>query len=79
LAAVQIHFAGGRRRDYLIFHRPDVANAAGRTAGSWWVRSLACVPGLADLDLRRRQDALEAEAGLAKLDLAWLSQQLGGE
>jgi DNA invertase Pin-like site-specific DNA recombinase len=68
LAAVQIWFAGGkRRRDYLILHRPPKANKSARVEGGWWCRSLAGIVGGADL--RNREDALAYEAELRDISL----------
>jgi DNA invertase Pin-like site-specific DNA recombinase len=39
LAAVQLFFKGGCRREYLQFHRPPRANGSGRTPGYWQARS----------------------------------------
>jgi DNA invertase Pin-like site-specific DNA recombinase len=74
LAAVQVFFAeGGRRRDYLILHRPPKANNWGRQDGGWWARSLASVAP-ANLDLRRSKDARSLEAALSKVDLKPVSE-----
>jgi hypothetical protein len=68
LCAVQVNFASGTRRDYLIHY-----HAAGyRRPGGWWARSLATVAAPGDLDLRRPEDAQALEADLAKLDVARL-------
>jgi DNA invertase Pin-like site-specific DNA recombinase len=70
LCAVQVFFNDkGRRRDYLILHRPAKANKSGRTPGGWWARSLASVVQPGDLDLRRRKDALALAEVLEGLDL----------
>jgi DNA invertase Pin-like site-specific DNA recombinase len=61
LAALQVWFAGSkRRRDLLILHRPRAG---------WWARSLADVAAPGDLDLRNRDHAARLEAVLAGLDL----------
>jgi DNA invertase Pin-like site-specific DNA recombinase len=66
LAAVQVWFAGGERhRDYLVFYRPQRANAGGQ----WWVRSLASVAAPGDLDLRKKSDARQLERALGAIDL----------
>jgi DNA invertase Pin-like site-specific DNA recombinase len=71
LAAVQIWFAGGkRRRDYLILHRPPKANKSARVEGCTSVRSLAGIHDPADLDLRRREDAAALEEVLTEVDMA---------
>jgi hypothetical protein len=69
LAAVQIFFAGGKRRDYLILHRPAFGNAATHRERQAWCRTLATVIREDDLDLRRRADAAALAAELAALDL----------
>jgi hypothetical protein len=60
-----VYFAGGRHRDYLIYHR---AGRRHRKSG-WWARSLVSAAHHDDLDLRRRQDALALEQELLALDL----------
>jgi DNA invertase Pin-like site-specific DNA recombinase len=65
LCAVQVHFEGGRVRDYLILNRPPRSNQHGTTPGSWTVRSFAGVQGQGDFDLRRRENAHKLEAVLA--------------
>jgi DNA invertase Pin-like site-specific DNA recombinase len=70
LCAVQMWFTGGeRRRDYLIYHRPDRANQHGVAKGGWSARSLADVAAPGDLDLRRPEDAHLLEQHLAEMDL----------
>jgi DNA invertase Pin-like site-specific DNA recombinase len=69
LAAVQIWFAGGEHRDYLIVHRPPLRTPQFRRPGGWWARSLADAAALGDLDLRKPTDAKKLEAALAALDL----------
>jgi DNA invertase Pin-like site-specific DNA recombinase len=65
LAAIQLRFTGGRTRNYLISFR-----AADRhQPGSWTVRSFAGVPGLGDLDLRRREQAQALEPVLEAMEL----------
>jgi DNA invertase Pin-like site-specific DNA recombinase len=77
LAAVQIYFTGGARRDYLILHRHALAGRAAKVAGlkkrrpaQWSARSMADVPGSTDLDLRRRDHARRLEKALLALDLS---------
>jgi DNA invertase Pin-like site-specific DNA recombinase len=68
LCAIQIWFAGGRRRDYLIMHI-----APGRyRPGGWWARSLAEVVPPGDLDLRRPEHVAELVEALEAIDLAAL-------
>jgi DNA invertase Pin-like site-specific DNA recombinase len=63
VAAVQVYFTGGTRRDYVILHRPAKANAAARTKSEWWVRSMAdTAPG--PFDLRKHRDAARLEKAL---------------
>jgi DNA invertase Pin-like site-specific DNA recombinase len=65
LCAVQINFAEGGRRDYLISYRPAVH---GRDS-IWECRSLAGAVAADDLDLRRRQDAHDLEQALQAANL----------
>jgi DNA invertase Pin-like site-specific DNA recombinase len=69
LAAVQIWFTGGARRDYLILSRPATGGAAGHKESSWWACSLAEATGPDDLDLRERKDVLDLERALNQIDL----------
>jgi hypothetical protein len=63
LAAVQVHFAGGGWRDYLLLHRPPKANARVRTPGRWYVASARDFdPG----DLRDREEARQMEEFLRR-------------
>jgi DNA invertase Pin-like site-specific DNA recombinase len=65
LAAVQVFFESGARRDYLIH-----CQAAGHCRkGDWSVRSLASVADPADLDLRRRDHAARLERVLSALKI----------
>jgi DNA invertase Pin-like site-specific DNA recombinase len=62
VAAVQVFFESGARRDYLIH-----CQAAGHCRkGGWSVRSLADVVKLGPLDLRRREDASRLAAAFAE-------------
>jgi DNA invertase Pin-like site-specific DNA recombinase len=71
LCAVQIWFAGGkRRRDYLILHRPPRSNGKATKEGGWWVRSLASVAKPGDLDLRKPAQAAKLEGALSRVDPA---------
>jgi hypothetical protein len=77
LAAVQIHFAGGKtHRDYLILHRPPRANAQVRTEGGTWCESLAELYDPADMDLRNPGDAAALEAELLERDLDQLKSKM---
>jgi DNA invertase Pin-like site-specific DNA recombinase len=67
LAAVQIWFAGGAHRDYLILHKAATGGSVGVRPIRWWARSLGEVsPG--KLDLRRREDVRQLEVALATAD-----------
>jgi hypothetical protein len=69
VAAVQVFFESGARRDYLIFTQ-DAGN--GRQAGAW-VDSVDPEEA-ADLDLRQREDAAAYEKRLGEWDYAgWLT------
>jgi DNA invertase Pin-like site-specific DNA recombinase len=72
VAAVQIFFAGGARRDHLVLYKPTKKNSRGGVEGRWWVRGVADVPGPADLDLRKKADARRLEKALGAVDLAGL-------
>jgi DNA invertase Pin-like site-specific DNA recombinase len=65
LAAVQLYFAGGAHRDYLIVIQP----AAFRRPGGRWRDSLATAADAKELDLRRSEDAAALEKVLAEMDL----------
>jgi DNA invertase Pin-like site-specific DNA recombinase len=68
VAAVQVFFESGARRDYLIF-----CQGAGRgRAGGWWARSLADVADGGDL--RDRKQAKELEKILTATDLETMSE-----
>lgn len=73
LAAVQIHFGGGARRDYLILHQAAKGNKAKRTASSWNVITLDfAVAGKKrghKADLSVPEDVLSLEAALTSIDL----------
>lgn len=76
LAAVQLHFLGGARRDYLILYKPATGGAVGVRPALWWTRSLADVAKTGPLDLRKRADANNLEAALLALDLQLLELEL---
>src|SRR5262249_10454767 len=65
LAALQLFFAGGGRRGYLILHQ----TAGNHRKGGWWCRSLAHVAGPGDPDLRQPDQARQLEELLAGLDV----------
>jgi DNA invertase Pin-like site-specific DNA recombinase len=69
LCVVQMHFTGGKKRDYLVLHQ----TAGFRRKGGWWVHSFADAVGDTDYDLRRQQDARQLEQALADLDLTGLA------
>jgi DNA invertase Pin-like site-specific DNA recombinase len=62
LAALQLFFHGGARRDYLVLYKPAGHN---RTRG-WWARSLAEVVKPGELDLRKPAHAQQLEKLLLK-------------
>jgi hypothetical protein len=77
LLAAQVWFAGGDRcRHFLIYYRPARGNVTKKTPAHWSVVSLADAVRADDLDLRRREDAAKAEAGLLKIDLEWLAAKM---
>ena len=71
LAAVQVQFAGGARRLYLIQHRRGHGSqAAIKRAASWSARSFADdVPAATTIDLRKPADAAKVEKLLERLDI----------
>jgi DNA invertase Pin-like site-specific DNA recombinase len=69
LAALQIYFRGGRRRDYLIHYQ-----AAGHCReGGWCARSLPNEIRSGNLDLRRKHDVQRLTETLAKIDVKRLA------
>jgi DNA invertase Pin-like site-specific DNA recombinase len=77
LAAVQLHFNGGGRRDYMVYHRPAHHAFGGRKEAQWWARSLAAVAAPGDLDLRRPDDARLLEEALSGVDLQSVPAEAG--
>jgi DNA invertase Pin-like site-specific DNA recombinase len=69
LAAVQIHFTGGQRRDYVILHKPATGGSVGERPARTWCKSLAAVVKPGDLDLRDPEQAKQLEATLTAVDL----------
>jgi DNA invertase Pin-like site-specific DNA recombinase len=69
LAAVQVWFAGGAHRDYLILHRPAAGGAVPARRPRSEVCSTADVVALGELDLRKRAHARELERELLAVDL----------
>jgi DNA invertase Pin-like site-specific DNA recombinase len=57
VAAVQVRFAGGRHRDYLIVYVPAHGNAAAKRPAGWRVRSFAESGVRGALDLRKPEHA----------------------
>jgi DNA invertase Pin-like site-specific DNA recombinase len=72
LAAVQIFFSGGGKRDYLIWYQA----AAHCRKGEWLAKSLASPTETADLDFRRKKDAATAKRGLEREDLEALVKKM---
>lgn len=65
LIAVQVFFAEGGRRDYLICHQPAVKRFGRDEQERWSVRSFADMTGPDGLDLRRKGDVRQMEKFLA--------------
>jgi DNA invertase Pin-like site-specific DNA recombinase len=74
VAAVQVWFTGGARRDYLILHRAATGGAVGARPAQWWARSLATVIKPGAMDLRKREHAADLEQALAGIDLDDLAE-----
>src|SRR5262249_52541713 len=74
IAAVQVFFAGGKQRSYVIRHRPAMGGGVPVSPAVNIVRSFADVAGPDDFDLRKRKDARDLENVLAGLDLAELAR-----
>jgi DNA invertase Pin-like site-specific DNA recombinase len=70
LAAVQIRFAGGAHRDYIIAHRRVAAGATWRRPEQTEVRSFAEESGPHSLDLRKPSHAAKLARTLKKLDIS---------
>ena len=68
VAAVQILFAGGNRRNYVILHKRGKGNAASHTASTWQVRSLTDMVKAGVLDLRNREHVAQLEEALLTVD-----------
>jgi DNA invertase Pin-like site-specific DNA recombinase len=74
LAAVQIHFAGDGRRDYLIVSKPSHRTFGGVRPGGWHAVSLPpAVAGRLELDLRKPGHARDLAAALESADIADLT------
>jgi hypothetical protein len=77
-AAVQLRFAGGACRSYLIVHRKANGGSVQARPAKTWSESFADVaPDLGDLDLRRPDHVKRLERGLASLDLDALKSAVG--
>jgi hypothetical protein len=74
VAAVQVQFAAGGRRNFVIFHRPAHANASARRESCWWARSLVDTVALGGLDLRIRAHAERLERALLAADLKEINE-----
>jgi DNA invertase Pin-like site-specific DNA recombinase len=76
LAALQVFFAGGGSRSYLIFHRPAHCSSGVRREAKWLAKSLP--PDLAPkgLDLRDPQHAADLASVLERIDLGLLAKAL---
>jgi DNA invertase Pin-like site-specific DNA recombinase len=71
-ALTQFFFTGGGSRSWLVCYR----QASRNRPGGWCWCSLDEALGADDLDLRRRDHAARAEAGLLKLDPQWLAAKM---
>jgi DNA invertase Pin-like site-specific DNA recombinase len=69
LAAVQVRFAGGGTRDYLIVHRGGYAGPAARREPRTWTRSFAESGVKGRLDLRRPEHVARLAKFLASAEL----------
>jgi DNA invertase Pin-like site-specific DNA recombinase len=76
LAAVQIHFTGDGRRDYLVCYRPRQSNLGGRQGADLGVRSLADVAKIPGLDLRKADHARRLEEALLAVDVGLLAKRM---
>jgi DNA invertase Pin-like site-specific DNA recombinase len=70
VAAVQVFFKGGQRRDYLILLGRGTGGAVGTRPARWQARSLAGVVKPGALDLRVPDHARRLEKALGELDPA---------
>jgi hypothetical protein len=74
LCWVQVHFTGGARRDYLVYHKPATSGAVGVRPA---VVKAESRPDLAaDIDLRKRGDAQKLEAYLAAENVETLAARM---
>jgi DNA invertase Pin-like site-specific DNA recombinase len=69
VAAVQINFSGGHRRDFLILYRPAKANASARTEGGWHAWSMESIVKAGEADLSDRKSVKRLVPILEGLDL----------
>ncbi|VTU02437.1 site-specific recombinase : Site-specific recombinase OS=Rhizobium fredii (strain HH103) GN=SFHH103_03916 PE=4 SV=1: Resolvase: Recombinase [Gemmataceae bacterium] len=74
LAAVQVWFAGGAHRDYLVARHAGHGSQSSKRPPRWWVRSFADAGADLGLDLRERADAKKLDRLLARVD----PERLGG-
>jgi hypothetical protein len=73
VAAVQVHFTGGKHRSYFILHRPArQLTKEKKRAPSWYVKSFADA-GLPSIDLRKPTDAAKVQKLLASIDVKKLT------
>lgn len=67
LAAVQIHFRQGGRRDYIIHHRNAKCRYGGLSPAKTTVKSLKDMAG--DFDFRKKSDAKQLQSVLETIDI----------
>src|SRR5262249_29436107 len=75
LAAVQLHFREGGRRQYLLYSRPLQAPGGRRIEAAADGRSFAAAGAPGSLDLRDPDHVRRLEAWLLRLDLSAPSEQ----
>jgi DNA invertase Pin-like site-specific DNA recombinase len=66
MALVQVWFAGGRNRVYLICYDPGCNNPKAKKPTRWWARSVAYDSKAGKIDLRDRRQAAKAAKELAE-------------
>jgi DNA invertase Pin-like site-specific DNA recombinase len=76
LCAVQIHFGGGKRRDYLILHQAGRGGAVKASPSRWWAKSLTKAVPDGGLDLWDKSHAAKLEYVLLAADLDDLKRRL---
>jgi DNA invertase Pin-like site-specific DNA recombinase len=72
LAGIQVWFAGGAHRDYLIVHRGGSGGSVGNRPAQWWARSLPSDMAKRGLDLRRKRDAKALSKFLTDVEVSSL-------